>query len=139
MGVIFTIDATQSVIPSVSILYQSILTKLELRQSWIKEGSDLTVLVVCTKSDVKGAKNCKRIRLAVRRELGRLQKIDLAMAENGNNGRATLGVTGKSIDLQNLGDDVPVSLHFMEAGFGGKAPIGAETIRNFVLSGELPK
>ena len=44
-----------------------------------------------------------------------------------------LQVKGKSIDLDNLGLDVPVSLHFVESGFGGA---NMEEIRDFVVNGK---
>ena len=51
--------------------------------------------------------------------------------------KASLKVTGKTIDMDNLGPDVPVSLHFVEAGtYSGKG--GLDAIREFVLSGILP-
>ena len=49
--------------------------------------------------------------------------------------KVTLNVKGKTIDLDDLGSDVPVSLHFVEAGFGMD---GLEAIHDFVLKGELP-
>jgi len=45
-----------------------------------------------------------------------------------------LNVMGKSIDLDNLGSDVPVSLHFVESGFGKDM----KAIHEFVLCGVLP-
>ncbi|KAL7530684.1 hypothetical protein ACHAXR_003625 [Thalassiosira sp. AJA248-18] len=142
---VFTIDATQPVTIGASLLYQSILTHSQVRQSWKKEGKTLEVLVACTKSDAKGAKNYKRMKIQLRNELDKLRKVDLAIKEsssipnNGGNFKAELNVKGKSIDLDDLGSDVPVSLHFVEAGFGmdgGKG--GLMAIREFVLKGVLP-
>jgi hypothetical protein len=45
-----------------------------------------------------------------------------------------LQVKGKLVDLDNLGSDVPVSLHFVESGFGKDV----EAIREFVINGVLP-
>lgn len=41
---------------------------------------------------------------------------------------------GKSVDLDNLGSDVPVSLHFVESGYGKDIT----AIHEFVLNGVLP-
>ena len=147
---VFTLDATQPVTVGAALLYQSILTNYQVRQSWKKQGKTLVVLVVCTKSDAKGAKNYKRMKIQLRNELDRLCKVDLAIEEsgggvangdeggvNGNSMKASLKVTGKTIDMDNLGPDVPVSLHFVEAGtYSGKG--GLDAIREFVLSGILP-
>ena len=141
---LFTLDATQPVTVGAALLYQSILTHSQIRQSWTKEGKDLDILVVCTKNDEKGAKNYKRMKIQLRNDLDKLRKVDLAIQESSsassNGVKATLSVKGKSIDLDNLGEDVPVSLYFVEAGFGmdsGKSG-GMVTIRDFVLTGALP-
>ena len=141
---LFTLDATQPVTVGAALLYQSILTHSQIRQSWTKEGKDLDILVVCTKNDEKGAKNYKRMKIQLRNELDKLRKVDLAIQESSsassNGDKATLSVKGKSIDLDDLGEDVPVSLYFVEAGFGmdsGKSG-GMVTIRDFVLTGALP-
>ena len=121
-------------------MYQYILTHSQVRQSWAKVSKTLEVLVVCTKTDAKGAKNYKRMKIQLRNELDKLRKVDLAIKEsstidnnNNDNTKTMLQVKGKSIDLDNLGLDVPVSLHFVESGFGGKANM--EKIRDFVVNG----
>mmetsp|Transcript_5656 Transcript_5656/g.11708 ORF Transcript_5656/g.11708 Transcript_5656/m.11708 type:complete len:409 (+) Transcript_5656:60-1286(+) len=143
---VFAFDATQSVVEGVSLLYKSILIHSQVCQSWKRSGKKLVILVVCTKSDEKGAKNHKRMKIQVRNELDRLRKVDLALANGGSNGEnnnhgrngaVKLEVKGKTIDLEHLGDDIPVSLHFMETGFCDLA--GLNAVREFVANGTLPK
>lgn len=142
---IFTLDTTQPVIEGAALLYQYILTHSQVRQSWVKVGKTLDVLVVCTKTDAKGSKNYKRMKIQLRTELDKLRKVDLAIqesstSEDGNDddsSKMTLKVKGKSIDLDNLGSDVPVSLHFIELGFGSKGDL--MEVRDFILNGVLPK
>eukprot|EP01082_Thalassiosira_pseudonana_P000722 g1521.t1 g1521 contig10:2267209-2268231(-) len=128
---VFAMDATQPVTEGVALLYQSILNHSQIRRSWSDEGKKLIILVVCTKSDGKGAKNYKRMKIQVRNELDRLRKVDLALDSDGS---AALDVKGK-LDLDNL-ESLPVSLHFVETGFGDAN--GFKAVRNFVLSGALP-
>ena len=134
--VILAIDSTQLVTDGAAVLYQRILTNLEVRQSWSARGSKVPVLVVCTKSDVKGSKNYKRMKIQIRNELDRLRKIDLELKQNSESSAAALPIKGRSIDLDNLGDDIPVSLHFVEAGIGEDGAI--DVIKEFALTGALP-
>ena len=138
---VFTIDTTQPVTEGASLMYQYILTHSQVRQSWAKVSKTLEVLVVCTKTDAKGSKNYKRMKIQLRNELDKLRKVDMAIKESStiddddnDNTKTMLQVKGKSIDLDNLGLDVPVSLHFVESGFGEKDNM--EEIRDFVINGE---
>ena len=142
---IFVLDATEPVTEGAALLYQYILTHAQVRQSWSKAGKTLVILVVCTKCDVNGAKNYKRMKIQLRTELDRLRKVDMAISDGskGTNGGANhvddntkilLHVMGKSVDLDNLGSDVPVSLHFVESGYGKDIT----AIHEFVLNGVLP-
>jgi len=85
------------------------------------------------------------MKIQLRNELDKLRMVDLAMTDGSsakNNGDSDINdgsaiklhVKGKSLDLDNLGSDVPVSLHFVESGFGK----GVEAIREFILNGVLP-
>ncbi|KAL7471336.1 hypothetical protein ACHAXS_013443 [Conticribra weissflogii] len=143
--IVFTFDATQSVVEGASLLYKSILVHSQVCRSWKQLGKKLVILVVCTKCDEKGAKNYKRMRIQVRNELEKLRKVDLALSDGGSGGKSNnngsndavkLEAKGKTIDLDDLGDDVPVSLHFVESGFGDLASLNA--VREFVASGKLP-
>jgi len=136
---VFTIDTTQPVTEGASLMYQYILTHSQVRQSWAKVSKTLEVLVVCTKTDAKGAKNYKRMKIQLRNELDKLRKVDMAIKESStiddddnDNTKTMLQVKGKSIDLDNLGLDVPVSLHFVESGFDEKANI---LLRDFLFNG----
>jgi len=138
---VFTIDTTQPVTEAASLMYQYILTHSQVRQSWAKVSKTLEVLVVCTKTDAKGSKNYKRMKIQLRNELDKLRKVDMAIKESStiddddnDNTKTMLQVKGKSIDLDNLGFDVPVSLHFVESGFDEKANM--EEIRDFVVNGK---
>lgn len=144
---VFVLDATQPVAVGAALLYQYILTHAEVREAWQAVGKTLEVLVVCTKNDVKGAKNYKRMKIQLRNELDKLRKVDLAVngssISNGGgvNGSSNimLNVKGKMIDLDNLGADVLVSLHFVESGFGvNGAKGGMAAINDFVVNGVLP-
>lgn len=142
---IFTLDATQPVADGAAMLYQFILTHAQVRQSWTKLDKKLSILVVCTKTDILGSKNYKRMKIQLRNELDKLRKVDLAISDTSNNttndaarndrSKVMLHVVGKSIDLDDLGSDVPVSLHFVESGFGMS---GLDAVREFVRSGALP-
>lgn len=142
--VVFTLDATQSITEGAALLYRYILIHPQVRQSWSKAGRTLMILVVCTKSDSFGAKNYKRMKIQLRNELDKLRMVDLAITDSSNatNGDSDINdgseikfnVKGKSVDLDNLGSDVPVALHFVESGFGK----GVEAIREFILNGLLP-
>ena len=131
--VIFTIDSSQSVTDGAALLYQRILTNLEARQSWLARGFKMHVLVVCTKSDVKGSKNYKRMKIQIRNELDRLRKIDLELKQNS---ATVFPIKGRSIDLDNLGDQIPVALHFVESGIEED---DIDVIKEFVLTGALPE
>ncbi|KAL3771607.1 hypothetical protein ACHAW5_006634 [Stephanodiscus triporus] len=136
--VVFALDATQPVTEGAALLYQYILTHSQVRQSWSKAGKTLMILVVCTKSDAVGAKNHKRMKIQLRNELDKLRKVDMAITDSSDTNitdrsKVMLPVKGKSIDLDSLGSDVPVSLHFVESGFGKDV----EAIREFVLNGAL--
>ena len=91
------------------------------------------VLVVCTKSDVKGSKNYKRMKIQIRNELDRLRKIDLELKQNS---ATVFPIKGRSIDLDNLGDQIPVALHFVESGIEED---DIDVIKEFVLTGALPE
>ncbi|EJK73270.1 hypothetical protein THAOC_05115 [Thalassiosira oceanica] len=134
--VIFAIDSSQSVADGAALLYKRILTNLEASQSWSARGCKMPVLVVCTKSDVKGSKNYKRMKIQIRNELDRLRKIDLELKLNSESSAAAFPIKGRSIDLDNLGDGIPIALHFVESGIGDG---GIDVIKEFVLTGALPE
>ncbi len=143
---IFALDATQPVADGATLLYQFILTHAQVRESWSKIHKTLVILVVCTKTDVLGSKNYKRMKIQLRNELDKLRKVDLVINESSKttndneadvdaHSKVMLHVEGKSLNLDNLGSDVPVSLHFVESGFGMR---GLDAVREFVWSGALP-
>ena len=130
---IFTIDTTQPVTEAVSILYQSILINHTVRQKY-REGQ-LNILITCTKTDLKGAKNYKRVKIQIRNELERLRKLDSVV---GDKDGSEWSLKAKNIDLDNLGDDVPVKLYFVEVSLGKEDDTGITTVRDFVLNGNVP-
>jgi len=148
---IFTLDATQPVTAGAAILYESILTHPQIRKSWKEEGKTLMILVVCTRSDVRGAKNCKRMKIQLRNELDKIRKVDFAIEKDAaiskkmdchikDTSKALLNVKGKTIDLDNLGSEVPMSMHFVESGFGKDfMQSGLVAIHDFALKAVLPQ
>lgn len=132
--VIFTIDTTQPVTEAVSLLYSSILINSPVRKSW--KDQQLDILVTCTKTDLKGSKNYKRIKIQLRNELERLRKVD-SVVSHPNGEDWTLN--GKNIDLDNLGEDVPIRLYFVEVGLGSEEDSGMAIVRDFVLNGLVPR
>jgi signal recognition particle receptor subunit beta len=131
--VIFTIDTTQPVTEAVSLLYSSILINSPVRKSW--RDQQLDILVTCTKTDLKGSKNYKRIKIQLRNELERLRKVD-SVVSHPNGEDWTLN--GKNIDLDNLGEDVPIRLYFVEVGLRSEEDSGMAIVRDFVLNGLVP-
>ena len=127
---IFTIDSTQPVTESVSMLYQSILIHPTVRQQY-REGK-LNILITCTKTDLKGAKNYKRVKIQIRNELERLRKLDSVVNNKDEN---DLSLKGKNIDLDDLGHDVSVKFYFVEVSQEGS---DITIVRDFVLNGTVP-
>jgi small GTP-binding protein len=124
---VFAIDATYPVTDAVLLLYKSILTN---PKAW-RDNNSLQILVVCTKTDLKGSKNYKRIKIQIRNELERLRKVDSVVGTN--NGEGSL--KGKNIDLDDLG--VPIRLYFVEVALGHE-DVGMDSVREFVESGTVP-
>jgi len=136
--VVFTVDATKPVTDGVAILYKSILTNNQVRKAWKASGKTLSILIVCTKEDDKKAKNHKRMKIQIRNELDRLRKVDSAMEDVTGNGSTPMSIAkGKTIDLDDLGPDMPV-LHFVETGLGIQGgDNGLKAVREFVRTGDL--
>jgi signal recognition particle receptor subunit beta len=144
---VYTVDATQSIVESVERLYRFILVHPSVRRSYSiadSNSSRLDVLITCTKTDLKGAKNYKRIKIQMRNEIERLRKVDEAVVSlqsdqnDNNNERQEWRLKGKNIDLDNLGKDVPVRLYFVEVALGNNGGGGLEAVRDFVLFGIVP-
>ena len=136
--VVFTVDATKPVTDGVAILYKSILTNNQVRKAWKASGKTLSILIVCTKEDDKKAKNHKRMKIQIRNELDRLRKVDSAMEDVTGNGSTPMSIAkGKTIDLDDLGPDMP-ELHFVETGLGIQGgDNGLKAVREFVRTGDL--
>ena len=136
--VVFTIDATKPVTDGVAILYKSIFTNNEIRTAWKASGKTLSILIVCTKEDDKKAKNYKRMKIQIRNELDRLRKVDSAMEDVTGNDATPMSIAkGKTIDLDDLGPDMP-KLHFVETGLGLQGENnGLKAVREFVRTGDL--
>lgn len=136
--VVFTIDATKPVTDGVAILYKSIFTNNQVRTAWEASGKTLSILIVCTKEDDKKAKNYKRMKIQIRNELDRLRKVDSAMEDVTRNDSTPMSIAkGKTIDLDDLGPDMP-KLHFVETGLGLQGEKnGLKAVREFVRSGDM--
>lgn len=139
--IVFTIDAAQPITDAASFLYHSILTHTTIRKNLQQQSRILKILVACTKSDVKGSKNYKRIKIQLRNELDKLRKVDSVIREKTQNGEGDddWSLKGQNVDLDNLGDDVPISICFVEVGLGvEKDNHGLVAVRDFVLNGVVP-
>lgn len=136
--VVFTIDATKPVTDGVAILYKSIFTNNQVRKAWEASGETLSILIVCTKEDDKKAKNYKRMKIQIRNELDRLRKVDSAMEDvTGYESTPMRIAKGKTIDLDDLGPDMP-KLHFVETGLGLEGEKnGLKAVREFVRTGDM--
>ena len=140
---VLVVDSTKPVAEASEILYD-VLTDPSICNVWNKGGGKTEVLVCCAKSDIKGAKNWRRIKIQLRTELERLVKVRAAER------RDTSGkymdaeeVTGKKhnrfslaskIDLDNLGDCAPATLSFLSVGWEK----GIDELKNFVVNGTIP-
>lgn len=154
--IVLALDSTRPVAEAASVLH-SILTDPDVVSAWVKEtggeiSSRVPVLVACAKSDAPRAKNWRRIKIQLRTELERLEKVggptaadsrspDEELVANGSTapdaGRLSLmdGCRkGGGLDLDNLGGDIPASLHFLSVGRSE----GIDGVRSFVQSGKLP-
>lgn len=145
---VFAIDSTSSVGPAASILYTLMNHSALLNNKtnhWDNDNNRLNVLIACTKKDVRGSKNYKRIKLQLRNEMERLRNVDVVMDETNsmNNGRengsSKEGIKSRQhhIDLDNL-ENVPMQLHFVEVALGTSEGGGMDAVRDFVLNGVLP-
>jgi signal recognition particle receptor subunit beta len=137
---IFTIDTTQPIVDSVNRLYHSILIHPAVRSSYSRDNNGLDVLITCTKTDLKGSKNYKRIKIQMRNEMERLRKVDEALGSKSTNddNEKEWRLEGKNIDLDNLGKDVPIRLYFVEVSLADVDCPGLKVVRDFVLFGVVP-
>ena len=155
---ILTLDSTRPIAEGAAILH-SILTDVDVVSGWRKTlnsaagGEKIPILVACTKSDISKSKNWRRMKIQMRTELERLEKIGGATAatgvvggntdENMQSGVASFNqdsrlslATGRggALDLDDLGEDIPAALHFLSVG----ADEGLEALKEFVKLGIIP-
>jgi len=148
--IIFTVDSTKPVADGAELLY-SILTNATVRSFWenmVSKNNDtskIPIVIVCTKQDVKNAKNWKRMKIQLRTELDKIRKVVLKSTKNnkskdvneGGGGEEilTLGVPGKTLDFEKLGEDIPVSIHFTSVSC--VTGDGMDNLKEFVTSGVI--
>ena len=155
---ILTLDSTRPIAEGAAILH-SILTDGDVVSEWKKilnaaaAGEKIPILVVCTKSDMSKSKNWRRMKIQMRTELERLEKIGGATSATGAGGgnadenkqsgvassnqdsRLSLAAgRGGGLDLDNLGEDIPATLHFLSVG----ADKGIDSLEEFVKLGIIP-
>lgn len=155
---ILALDSTRAIAEGAAILH-SILTDGDVVSGWRKTlsaaaaGEKIPILVACTKSDVSKSKNWRRMKIQMRTELERLEKIGGATAATGAGGgnadeKKQSGVAssiqvsrlslatgrGGGLDLDNLGEDIPATLHFLSVG----ADKGIDSLEEFVKLGIIP-
>lgn len=166
--VVFVLDSTKPITDAAELLY-TILTDPILRTCWSnndrkkrgggtkdENNNKMPILIVCNKSNLPGSKNWRRIKIQLRTELERLRKVKRATAgddqkqeeeEGSGVGKSSLelGIQGKSLDLDDLGPDIPVKLHFLSVGWTSEGndnskehkEEGIEALREFVLTGKI--
>ena len=155
---IFALDSTRPIAEGAAILH-SILTDGDVVSGWRKTlnaaaaGEKIPILVACAKSDMPKSKNWRRMKIQMRTELERLEKIGGATSASGAGGgnadeNKQLGVAssnqdsrlslatgrGGGLDLDNLGEDIPASLHFLSVG----EDMGIDSLEEFVKLGTIP-
>ena len=154
---IFTLDSTRPIAEGAALLH-SILTDGDVVSGWRKTsnpaagGEKIPILVACTKSDMPKSKNWRRMKIQMRTELERLEKIGSTVATGADGGntdenmqsgavssnqdsRLSLATgRGGGLDLDNLGEDIPATLHFLSVG----ADKGIEALEEFLQQGIIP-
>jgi len=159
--IVLTLDSTRPVAEGAALLH-SILTDGDVASEWRQTlagnnaiDGKIPILILCTKSDVSKSKNWRRMKIQMRTELERLEKIGGVTAaagagadagsadENTQSGglssisgtRLSLAATrGGGLDLDNLGEDIAATLSFMSVG----ADEGMEALEEFIKKGILP-
>jgi len=161
--IIFFVDSTRPVADGAALLH-SILTDGNVAAGWRKmlaggkgtatAAKKIPILLACTKSDVPKSKNWRRMKIQLRSELEKLEKIggatSVAAGAGGgnadgnmksgvvsaaNNDRLTLAKgKGGGLDLDNLGEDIAATLHFFSVG----SDTGMEALEAFVKQGIIP-
>ena len=157
--VVLTLDSTRPVADG-AVMLHSILTNVNIASSWRKAaagggfGGDgkVPILVACTKSDVPKSKNWRRMKIQLRTELERLEKVGdvtggSSMAPGGggddmvrdNDDRLSLldnAKKGKAggLDLDDLGEDIPALIHFLSIGGAD----GLDALQKFIQDGTVP-
>jgi len=140
---VLVVDSTKSLTEAASLLYNTILTNVDLLQKWStaykKEGATLKIMVVCSKTDATNSKNWRRVKIQLRTELEKLRKIASSVdssADDGNESRTAL--TGKAIDLDDLGKSgLPfIKLTFQSLTCKGKKE-GLDSLTAFITRGQV--
>ena len=149
--IVVAVDSTRPVADGAALLH-SILTDSNVASGWRKTlagrstatppATKIPVLVACTKSDVPKSKNWRRMKIQLRSELEKLEKIEgttavAAVADGGNVDGNRLSLAkgkGGGLDLDNLGEDIAATLHFFSVGSG----TGMEALEAFIKQGIVP-
>ena len=136
---VLVVDSTKSLTDAASLLYNTILTNVDLLQKWElaykQDGAVLQIMVACSKSDVTNSKNWRRVKIQLRTELEKLRKI-ASSVDSTDVGSFTL--TGKAIDLDDLGKSgLPfIKLSFQSLTCVGKKE-GLDTLTAFITRGQI--
>ena len=147
--IVVAVDSTRPVADGAALLH-SILTDSNVASGWRKTlagrgtatptAEKIPILVACTKSDVPKSKNWRRMKIQLRSELEKLEKIGgttaVAATSSGADGNRLFLAKGKGggLDLDNLGEDIAATLHFFSVGSG----TGMEALEAFVKQGIIP-
>ena len=148
--IVVAVDSTRPVADGAALLH-SILTDSNVASGWRKTlagrgtatptAEKTPILVACTKSDVPKSKNWRRMKIQLRSELEKLEKIGgttaVAATSSGADGNRLFLAKGKGggLDLDNLGEDIAATLHFFSVGGSGT---GMEALEAFVKQGIIP-
>ena len=146
--IVVAVDSTRPVADGAALLH-SILTDSNVASGWRKTlagrgtataaAGKIPILVACTKSDVPKSKNWRRMKIQLRSELEKLEKIGGTTAgiDGGNVDGNRLSLAkgkGGGLDLDNLGEDIAANLHFFSVG----SDTGMEALEAFVKQGIIP-
>lgn len=140
---VFVVDSTKPLSEAGALCFKSILTNPSFVNAWSKAKEEIKIMVVCNKSDETGSKNWRRIKIQLRTELDKLQKIANSVGKGDGalsgdeDGEESFALSGKAIDLDDLsknGVDM-VTLNFMSLSC--VSGDGMDELKAFVNKGDV--
>jgi len=156
--IILVVDSTKSVHDASTLIYKYLFSDPVLLKAWqqrqrTNEKDILKILVVCSRSDEKDAKNWRRIKLQLKAELDHLRNLSMQSSTNShdmeqkrNNNIAVdkknditiATLLGETINLDDLGSDIPLEFHFLSlSGSFTVDDTSFKAVRAFVGNGDI--